>query len=40
VTAKKYEAVESRLLESMKTIQGWVEAGRAERKAIGSVLPN
>jgi chemotaxis protein histidine kinase CheA len=40
VTAKKYEAVESRLLESMKIIQGWVEAGRAERTAIGSVLPN
>ncbi|MBI3357921.1 MAG: hypothetical protein HY038_14335 [Nitrospirae bacterium] len=40
VTGKKYEAVESRLLESMKTIQGWVEAGRAERTAIGSLLPN
>jgi chemotaxis protein histidine kinase CheA len=40
VAAKKYEAVESRLFESMKTIQGWVETGRAERTAIGSVLPN
>ncbi|TKS61903.1 MAG: hypothetical protein EWM72_00028 [Nitrospira sp.] len=40
VAAKKYEAVESRLFESMKTIQGWVETGRVERTAIGSVLPN
>jgi chemotaxis protein histidine kinase CheA len=40
VAAKKYETVESRLGECMKTIHGWVETGRAERTAIGSVLPN
>ncbi len=40
VAAKKYEAVESGLFECMKTIQGWVETGRAERTAISSVLPN
>lgn len=40
VAAKKYEAVEARLREINRTIQGWVETGRAERSAIGSVLPN
>lgn len=40
VAAKKYEAVESRLCEIMKTIQGWAEIGRAERMTICSVLPH
>ena len=40
VVAKKYEAVQLRLSEIMKTVQGWVESGRAERTAIGKVLPN
>ena len=39
VEAKKYQAVESRLGEIMMAVQDWVEAGRAERSAIGSVLP-
>jgi hypothetical protein len=39
VAGKKYEAVESRLREIVKAIQGWVEAGRAERTAVGGVLP-
>ncbi|MGQ0694902.1 MAG: hypothetical protein ACT4OL_04920, partial [Nitrospiraceae bacterium] len=40
VAAKKYESVQSRLCEIMKSVQGWVETGRAERTAIGDVLPN
>lgn len=40
VAAKKYERVQSRLCEIMTSVQGWVETGRAERTAIGDVLPN
>jgi chemotaxis protein histidine kinase CheA len=40
VPAPKYEAVESRLVENLKALQAWVEAGRAERSAIGAILPN
>ena len=39
VAAKKYEVVETRLRDILKTIQEWVETGRAERMAIGSMLP-
>jgi hypothetical protein len=40
VAAKKYEKVQSRVSEIMTSVQGWVETGRAERTAIGDVLPN
>ena len=40
ITTARYEAVESRLSEIVKTIQGWVESGRAERMTISSVLPH
>ncbi len=40
VAAKKYEAVESRLREIIRTVQSWVDSGRAERAAIGSLLPS
>jgi chemotaxis protein histidine kinase CheA len=40
VASKRYEAVEARLSESAKAIQNWVETGRAERSAIGGLLPN
>lgn len=39
VATDKYAAVESRLIENVKTLQDWVEAGRMERSAIGSILP-
>ena len=38
VAAKKYEAVESRLREIMRTVHAWVDTGRAERAAISSLL--
>lgn len=40
IAATKYEAVESRLRETVKLIQSWAESGRAERMAISSVLPH
>ncbi len=40
VAARKYEAVEARLCESVNAIRRWVEAGRAERKTIERALPN
>ncbi len=40
IPAPKYEAVEFRLLESVNSIQEWVEAGRLERVEISSTLPN
>ena len=40
VTPPRYEAVESRLLESVKALQAWVEAGRVERSAIVGILQN
>lgn len=39
VAVDKYAAVESRLIENVKTLQNWVEAGRMERSAISSILP-
>ena len=39
VAADKYAAVESRLIENVKTLQNWVEAGRMERWAISGILP-
>lgn len=39
VGGKKYESVEARLRDLVKSIQGWVETGRAERIAIGGMLP-
>lgn len=39
VAAEKYGAVQSRLIENVKALQAWVEAGRAERSAIGGILP-
>jgi hypothetical protein len=39
VAGKQYEAVESRLREIVKIVRGWVEAGREERTAVGSLLP-
>lgn len=39
VAPDKYAAVESRLIENVKTLQNWVEAGRMERVAISSILP-
>lgn len=40
VAVPKYDVVESRLIESLTAMQAWVEAGRAERSAIGAILPN
>lgn len=40
IATRKYEAVESRLEAMMGMIQAWVDAGRAERAAIGSLLPS
>ena len=39
VVADRYAAVESRLVENVRLLQNWVEAGRAERSAIGGILP-
>ncbi len=38
VAAHKYDAVESRLLETMRAVQTWVETGRMERAAISGIL--
>lgn len=40
VAAKKYDAVESRLRAMVGLIQIWVDSGREERAAIGSLLPS
>ena len=40
VATQKYAAVQARLAESVEALQAWVEAGRAERSAIGGILPN
>jgi hypothetical protein len=39
VAADRYAAVESRLIENVKALQNWVEAGRVERSAITGILP-
>jgi chemotaxis protein histidine kinase CheA len=38
VTVQRFDAVEARLTSVAKSIQDWVEAGRQERAAIGTVL--
>lgn len=40
VAAPKYATIQSRLAECVQTLQAWVDAGRAERSAIGGILPN
>lgn len=40
IAGKQYDAVESRLRDIVKLIQGWAEAGREERAAVGSLLPS
>lgn len=40
VSAKNYDAIQSRLTQSMKCIEEWAEQGRAERMAIQDVLPH
>ncbi|MBH0198176.1 MAG: hypothetical protein HP497_01995 [Nitrospira sp.] len=40
VAAPKYGAVKARLAECIQALEAWVEAGRAERSAIGAILPN
>jgi chemotaxis protein histidine kinase CheA len=40
IAAQKYEAVEARLRTMLDTIHAWVDAGRAERSAISSLLPS
>ena len=40
VAAQKYAAIQARLAECVQTLQAWVDAGRAERSAIGGILPN
>lgn len=39
IATKRYEAVEAKLRDMMDVIQSWVETGRAERAAIGELLP-
>jgi hypothetical protein len=39
VAVDKYAAVESRLIDNVKALQNWVEAGRMERSAISGILP-
>ncbi len=40
VSAKNYDAIHSRLSQSVKGIEEWVESGRMERMAIRDVLPH
>jgi hypothetical protein len=40
VSAKNYDAIQSRLVQSVKGIEEWAERGRAERMAIQGVLPH
>jgi Holliday junction resolvasome RuvABC endonuclease subunit len=40
IAVQRYEAVESGVRTISDTIQAWLEAGRAERSAIGSLLPS
>jgi hypothetical protein len=40
VSAKNYDAIQSRLAQSVKGIEEWAERGRAERMAIQGVLPH
>jgi hypothetical protein len=38
VTASRYEAVESRLKDTLQALQAWVDAGRAERTVINGII--
>lgn len=40
VSADRYDAIHSRLEQSVKGIEEWAESGRAERMAIQGVLPH
>jgi hypothetical protein len=40
ISAKNYDAIQSRLVQSVKGIEEWAERGRAERMAIQGVLPH
>lgn len=40
VDAKNYDAIQSRLDQSMKGIEEWVTSGRTERMAIQGILPH
>lgn len=40
VSAKNYDAIQTRLVQSLKGIEEWAESGRAERMAIQGVLPH
>ncbi len=40
VSAKNYDAIQSRLIQSVKQIEDWAESGRKERMVIQSVLPH
>ena len=40
VAATRYDAIQSRLEQSIKGIEEWAESGRAERMAIQRVLPH
>lgn len=40
IAARTYQAVESRLIETVKALEAWGAAGRAERSAIAGVLVN
>lgn len=40
VSAKNYDAIQSRLTQNMKGIEEWVESGRTERMAIQGALPH
>jgi hypothetical protein len=39
IVEARYAAIEARLGSMMTTIQSWMEAGRAERAAVGELLP-
>ncbi len=40
VSAKNYEAIQSRLVQSAQGIEQWAESGRNERVAIQNILPH
>ena len=40
VDTKNYDAIQSRLDQSVKGIEGWVTSGRTERMAIQGILPH
>ena len=40
VSAKIYDAIQSRLAQSVTGIEEWAESGRMERMAIQGILPH